>query len=111
MKSQVILICLIMTVIAQGQSEPSRRETGTVCVSTVPRTNSQAVSLGNPDGGNRSFDYTIQIGSQKVVASTERSVAIKGIKGLSLNKTHIVRILREVLLRSFPDLPLSTRRP
>jgi hypothetical protein len=99
MKLQVIVICLIFTGIAQAQSKSSERETGVVCVSSVPKRNSGPISLGNPDGGNRSFNYTIQIGSQKVNASTERTTAIDG---LSLNKTHLVKILRDgKLVESF----------
>src|SRR5262245_516331 len=92
MKLQVIIICLIFTGVAQAQSKSSRTETGVVCVSTVPKSNSKPISLGNPDGGNRSFNYTIQIGSRKVSASTERAVTIEG---LSLNRTHLVKILRD----------------
>jgi hypothetical protein len=90
---------LIFTGIAQAQSKSSKTETGVVYVSTVPKPNLEPMSLGNPDGGNRSFDYTIQIGSRKVAASTERTVAIDG---LSLNKTHLVKILRDgKLVESF----------
>ena len=99
MKLQVIAICLIFTGVAQAQSKSPVTETGVVCVSTVPKPNSDPISLGNPDGGDRSFNYTIQIGSQKVAASTERAVAIDG---LSLNKTHLVKILRDgKLVESF----------
>lgn len=99
MKLQVIVICLVFTGIAQAQSKSSERETGVVCVSPVPKQNSEPISLGNPDGGNRSFNYTIQIGSQKVDASTARATAIDG---LSLNKTHLVKILRDgKLVESF----------
>jgi hypothetical protein len=92
MKLQVIVICLIVTGVAQAQSKSAVAKTGVVCVSTVPKPNSDPISLGNPDGGNRSFNYTIQIGSRKVAASTEGGVAIDG---LSLNKTHLVKILRD----------------
>src|SRR5262249_21341040 len=96
---QLIVISLILTCAAQAQSKSSETETGVVCVSTVPNPNSEPMSLGNPDGGNRSFNYTIQIGSRKVAASTERAVAIEG---LSLNKTHLVKILRDgKLVESF----------
>jgi hypothetical protein len=92
MNLQLLAICLIFTGVAQGHSESSRTKTGSVCVSAVPKPNSEPSSLGNPDGGNRSFNYTIQIGLQKVAASTERSVAITG---LSMNKTHMIKILRD----------------
>jgi hypothetical protein len=99
MKLQVIVICLIFTGAAQAQSKSSETETGVVCVSAVPKPNSEPISLSNPDGGNRSFNYTIQIGSRKVIASTERKVEIEG---LSLNKTHLVKILRDgKLVESF----------
>jgi hypothetical protein len=99
MKLQVIVIFLIFTGVAQAQSKSPVTETGVVCVSTVPKPNSDPISLGNPDGGERSFNYTIQIGSRKVSASTERAVAIDG---LSLNKTHLVKILRDgELVESF----------
>jgi|SRR5262245_4371746 len=99
MKLQAIVICLIFTGVAQAQSSSSETKTGGVCVSPVPKPNSGPMSLGNPDGGNRSFNYAIQIGSRKVTASTERSVKIDD---LSLNKTHLVKILRDgKLVESF----------
>jgi hypothetical protein len=99
MKLQAVVICLILTGAAQAQSKSSETETGVVCVSAVPKPNSEPISLGNPDGGNRSFNYTIQIGSRKVAASTEGAVRIDG---LSLSKTHLVKILRgDKLVESF----------
>src|SRR5262245_59591651 len=92
MKLQIVAICLIFTGAAQAQSKPPATETGVVCVSAVPKPNSEPISLGNPDGGGRSFNYVIQIASRKIAASTERTVAIDG---LSLNKTHLVIILRD----------------
>jgi hypothetical protein len=89
-KLQAVIICLIFTGAAQAQSKSPATETGVVCVSAVPKPNSEQMSLGNPDGGGRSFNYTIQIDSRKIAASTERAVAIDG---LSLNKTHLVKIL------------------
>jgi hypothetical protein len=91
MKLQAVVFCLIFTGAAQAQSKSSETETGVVCVSAVPKPSSEPISLGNPDGGNRSFNYTIQIGSRKVAASTEGVVTIDG---LSLSKTHLVKILR-----------------
>jgi|RhiMetdeSRZDD1v2_1073273.scaffolds.fasta_scaffold505487_3 hypothetical protein len=99
MKLQASVFCLIFTGVAWAQSKSPVTETGVVCVSTVPKPNSDPISLGKPDGGDRSFNYTIQIGSQKVAASTERAVAIDD---LSLNKTHLVKILRDgKLVESF----------
>ncbi|HYE74921.1 MAG TPA: hypothetical protein VEF04_16390, partial [Blastocatellia bacterium] len=83
---------LLLPVDIHGQSGSSKTASGSVCISTVPKTNSEPVSLGNPDGGNRSFNYTIQIGSQKVTASTEHSISIKN---LSLSKVHLVKIMRD----------------
>jgi hypothetical protein len=58
------------------------------------------------DGGNRSFKYTIQIGSRKVAASTERTVAIDG---LSLNKTHLIKVLRDGKLIESLSLQLQQK--
>jgi hypothetical protein len=51
MKLQVVTIFLIFTVAAQAQSKSPATETGVVCVSAVPKPNSEPISLGNPDGG------------------------------------------------------------
>lgn len=96
---QVINVVLLFAAMAKGQSQPAKTETGTVCISTVPKPNSEQISLGNPAGGNRSFNYVIQIGSQKASATTEHSVALKG---LSTNKPLLAKIFRDgKLVESF----------
>ena len=93
------VLALLMLSAPITQAQAPAKTTGTVCVSKVPKPNSAPVSLGNPAGGNRSFNYTIIIGRQKVTASSEQSVAIKN---LALNKTHLVKILRDgKLVESF----------
>lgn len=89
---RLIGCCLLMTAVATGQTAFQKTETGTVCVSAVPKPNADPLSLGNPAGGDRTFNYKVQIGSQNITASTQRSVALKG---LVLNKKHFVKILRD----------------
>lgn len=85
----ITAVLLMAAVVAMGQNADP---TGMVCISPVPKSNSDPVSLGNPAGGNRSFDYTIQIGSKKVAASTEKTGRFED---LPLNKTHVVKIYRD----------------
>src|SRR5262245_16608099 len=102
MKLQAIAICLIFNGVAHEQSKSPVTETGVVCVSAVPKPNSDPISLGNPDGGDRSFNYTIQIGSRKVAASTER--AVDQTSNSLLQCGHVTRSRRPVIgIRSLPS--------
>jgi hypothetical protein len=89
----LFMVFSLLTLFASiTQAQEPAKTTGTVCISTVPKPNADPVSLGNPVGGSRSFNYTIVIDGQKATASTERSVAIKN---LALHKTHLLKILRD----------------
>ena len=58
----------------------------------MPVGNGDTTSLGNPDGGGRSFNYSIQVGSQRIKASTKKSVAIDGV---ALRIRYLVKIYRD----------------
>lgn len=67
--------------------------TGFVCIAPVPKPNDRPIDLANPGGGNRSFNFVVQIDNQpKVVVGHEKSWLVAD---LALNDSHLVRIFRD----------------
>ena len=62
--------------------------TGSICIAPVPQPNDRPISLANPSGGNRSFNFTIRVDQQaRVLVDHEKSIlisdlAIKGDRNL-----------------------------
>ena len=67
--------------------------TGQVCIGPVPEPNNQEQSLANPAGGNRVFDFSVQIGNGETKALPQETSVLYG--GLDLDRTHWVRIRNE----------------
>lgn len=88
------LLTLCFCAAAQTRRAASARATaGSVCVAAVPRPNSEEISLANPAGGNRSFNFSVQI--DDMPAMDVPFDAGKLVGGLSLGKNHSVKIRRD----------------
>jgi len=72
-------------------SSPS--DAGMICVSPVPKPNSEAMSLANPAGGNRAFNYSIQVDNGAIKPVTQKNGT--RINGLSMKQSHLLKIRRE----------------
>ena len=67
--------------------------TGSICIAPVPKPNDRPRSLGNPSGGNRSFNFTIQVDQQaRVPVDHEKSILISD---LAIKGTHLIQIFRD----------------
>ena len=67
--------------------------TGSVCLAPIAIPNTQPASLANPSGGNRSFNFEIQINrlpKLKISTTTPQKIV-----GLSISQPHRVRIFRD----------------
>ena len=84
---------------AQRPAEPNSN-TGSVCIAVVPKPTSGDISLANPTGGGRTFNYSIQIDKGPITpVSNEKA---KLISGLSLGQRHPIKIRRDgKLVESF----------
>jgi hypothetical protein len=73
-----------------SQTGPQR---GSICIDAVPESNQQPSSLANPNGGGRSFAYSIKIDD----APTREVSHKRGFKisGLALKRQHTIRIFRD----------------
>jgi len=67
-------------------------ETATVCIAPVPEGNDRPVSLANPAGGGRTFNFEVAIGEERVKVLHDRAVAISA---LDTEAEHLVRIFRD----------------
>lgn len=86
-------LALCLCVAAQARRGASARAgAGSVCVAAVPRPNSGDISLANPAGGNRSFDFSVRIDDMPAIDVSFDSGKLVG--GLSLSKSHSVKIRR-----------------
>jgi hypothetical protein len=102
--SLVLLMTIGVTIGRPGMGEHSlnssihpdkvdedRLAAGSVCVPPIPKSTSGKISLANPTGGNRSFNYSIQIGSKRVDVSRNKGVKITGLPIGINNKVKIFR--------------------
>lgn len=64
--------------------------TGQVCIGPIQEPNDEKRQLGNPAGGGRVFDFSIQIGDGEIKALPHKTNVLYG--GLDLEKRHWVRI-------------------
>lgn len=71
---------------------PSGALQGSICVTAVPGSNQESITLANPGGGGRDFAYSIKIDDAPPKAVSH----VKGIKfsGLALNRSHTIKIIR-----------------
>ncbi len=87
------LILILFLVLAPLPVFTQDDTTGSICVAPVPKPNDRPISLGNPTGGNRSFNFTIQVDQQAgVPVDHEKSIMISG---LAIKGTHLVQIFRD----------------
>jgi hypothetical protein len=99
--SILLSLHLPVSAVAQRRRTSSvRSAAGSICIAVMPRPNSGGVSLSNPAGGNRSFNFSIQV--DDLPAEEVSFDGGKLIGGLSLGKSHLVKIRREgELVQSF----------
>ncbi len=97
----ILSLVLPFCVAAQTRRTSSARSAaGSICVAAVPRTNSGEISLANPAGGGRSFNFSVQVDGMPAVDAS--SDAGKLIGGLPLGRNHLVKIRRDgQLVQSF----------
>jgi hypothetical protein len=99
----LIFLSLILPLCAMAQKRrvsSARPAVGSVCIAVMPRPTSGGISLGNPTGGNRSFNFSIQV--DNLPAEEASFDGGKLIGGLSLGKSHLVKIRRDgELVQSF----------
>jgi len=87
-------LTLCFCVAAQMRRAASARSaTGSICVASVPRPNSGETSLANPAGGNRSFNFSVQIDDRPSMDVSFDDGKL--VSGLSLGKNHSVKIRRD----------------
>jgi len=81
-----------LTLASQGEAGSSRDD-GSICVASVPLPTPGELSLGNPTGGGRTFEYSIQIDGGKIVdIPHDKGLSITK---LALNGKHLVKIRKD----------------
>jgi len=96
----IALIVLAVSLGTGSQAEAAEAGSGTVCLASVPRPNSEEITLGNPEGGNRVFDFSVQIDNRPIQAISYA----KGVRltGLDLKRRHLIKIRNQgALIQSF----------
>ena len=63
------------------------------CIAPVPKSNDRPVTLANPTGGNRSFNFAIRIDQQPRVPVDHEEPLL--ISDLAIKETHFVQIFRD----------------
>jgi hypothetical protein len=96
-----ISFMLPLCAVAQKKRAASvRPAAGSICIAVMPRPTSGEVSLSNPTGGNRNFNFSVQVDDLPVKEVSFDSGELIG--GLSLGKSHLVKIRRDrELVQSF----------
>ena len=93
MRFHAILLLTIGFHLPQLAGAQNPDQSGSVCIAPISAPNSNPISLANPAGGNRSFNFEIQIDSlPKISISTKVS---QKVRNLSISKPHRVRIFRD----------------
>ena len=88
----IISVFLILSQSGNNHNAPPS-DVGTICVSAVPKPNSEAMSLANPAGGNRIFNYSIQVDNGAIKPVAQKNGA--RITGLALKQSHLLKIRRD----------------
>jgi hypothetical protein len=89
-----LLLILPFRVAAQKERAASNRSAaGSICVAAIPRPNPGGISLGNPAGGNRNFNFSIQVDDRPIMDASFDTGRL--ISGLSIGKSHLVKIRRD----------------
>ena len=57
------LYFVLLTLFPQGYAASA----GTLCISPIPNPNNLNIGLGNPEGGDRSFKYSVQVDDGDIV--------------------------------------------
>lgn len=95
-----VLLSLAVAVGIGAQPAAAESSNGTICIASVPRPTAGGISLGNPTGGNRVFDLSVQIDDGPLHPTSHD----KGVRvaGLSTKLRHLVKIRNQNrLLHSF----------
>jgi hypothetical protein len=107
MTNKLRIPVLIMLLLIEGEAISNTRKSsepnpnsGSVCVAVVPKPTSGEISLANPTGGGRTFNYTIQIDKGPIKpVSNEKAILISE---LVLKRKHLIKIRRDgKLVESF----------
>lgn len=92
-----IIASIISVFLISGQSGNKHNwppsDVGIVCISAVPKPTDGEMSLANPAGGNRTFNYSIQVDNGAIKPVTEKNGA--RITGLTLKQSHLLKIRRD----------------
>jgi hypothetical protein len=84
----VLVLALLGSALAQTE-----KAKGSVCLAPVAEGNDREMGLGNPNGGGRSFNFSVQIdGRERITVSHKHSISVPD---LDLNTRHRVRIFRD----------------
>ena len=73
-------------------SEPNP-DSGSVCIAAVPKPTSGDISLANPTGGGRAFNYSIQIDKGLITPISNEKAKL--VSGLELKGKHLIKIRRD----------------
>jgi hypothetical protein len=97
----MLVTVLGMAAIAAGSLKSSASPTrGAVCIAPVPVSNPSPISLANPAGGSRSFDFEVSMdGRRRLKVNHTESLVING---LDPRKRHTIAIYEKgTLITSF----------
>jgi len=95
-----IFAALFLLAQTGNHSDSLPSNVGMVCVSPVPKPTNGEMSLANPAGGNRTFNYSIQVGNGVIKPVIQK--AGTRITGLVLKQSHLLKIRRDgKLVQSF----------
>jgi hypothetical protein len=83
-------IALVFSLMLQTSAA---KTSGSVCVSSVPVPAPGEVSLGNPAGGGRTFNYAVRV-DEGQLTDVPHDKGLR-IDGLALGTRHLVRIYRD----------------
>jgi hypothetical protein len=88
------LMILMISAEGFGQSpSQTRPQQGSICIVAVPESNQQPITLANPNGGGRSFAYSIKI-DDAPIREISHKTGFK-ISGLALKRQHTIKIFRD----------------
>jgi hypothetical protein len=84
----VLFILLLGSALAQVS-----KNTGAICLAPVPKGNDFETGLGNPSGGGRSFNFSVQINNGKLMTFSHTESIL--VSHLELEAKHRVKVFRD----------------
>ena len=93
----IILICI-------GFLQPNysfcNEKNGIICIGPIPIPNSEAISLTNPSGGDRKFDFSVQIDNGRIIQLYFNKSVL--YDSLAIDSKHLITIRNQgKIIQSF----------